>query len=105
MKAIVTNGFVLDEQGRKMSKSLGNVIAPKQVTDKLGADILRLWVVNSDSNEDLRIGNEILKQQGELYRRLRNTLRWLLGALDATRPKRPCLMSSCRSWSGISCIV
>ncbi|GBQ09635.1 isoleucine--tRNA ligase [Swaminathania salitolerans] len=82
MKAIVTNGFVLDEQGRKMSKSLGNVIAPKEVTDKLGADILRLWVVNSDSNEDLRIGHEILKQQGELYRRLRNTLRWLLGALD-----------------------
>lgn len=81
-KALVTNGFVLDEQGRKMSKSLGNVIAPKDVTDKLGADILRLWVVNSDTNEDLRIGNEILKQQGELYRRLRNTLRWVLGALD-----------------------
>ncbi len=87
MKAIVTNGFVLDEQGRKMSKSLGNVIAPKEVTDKLGADILRLWVVNSDSNEDLRIGNEILKQQGELYRRLRNTLRWLLGALDGFAPE------------------
>jgi len=87
MKAIVTNGFVLDEQGRKMSKSLGNVIAPKEVTDKLGADILRLWVVNSDSNEDLRIGNEILKQQGELYRRLRNTLRWLLGALDGFTPE------------------
>lgn len=87
MKAIVTNGFVLDEQGRKMSKSLGNVIAPKEVTDKLGADILRLWVVNSDSNEDLRIGNEILKQQGELYRRLRNTLRWLLGALDGYTPE------------------
>ena len=81
-KALVTNGFVLDEQGRKMSKSLGNVIAPSDVTEKLGADILRLWVLNSDTNEDLRIGNEILKQQGELYRRLRNTLRWLLGALD-----------------------
>ncbi len=81
-RALVTNGFVLDEQGRKMSKSLGNVTAPQDVNDTLGADILRLWVMNSDTNEDLRIGKEILKQQGELYRRLRNTLRWLLGALD-----------------------
>lgn len=81
-RTLVTNGFVLDEQGRKMSKSLGNVIAPQDVNDSLGADILRLWVMNSDTNDDLRIGKEILKQQGELYRRLRNTLRWLLGALD-----------------------
>ncbi len=81
-RALLTNGFVLDEQGRKMSKSLGNVVAPQQVHDSLGADILRLWVMNSDTDEDLRIGPEILKQQGELYRRLRNTLRWLLGALD-----------------------
>lgn len=81
-KALVTNGFVLDEQGRKMSKSLGNVVAPQDVNNSLGADILRLWVLNSDTREDLRIGNEILKQQGELYRRLRNTLRWLLGELD-----------------------
>ncbi len=81
-KAVLTHGFVLDENGRKMSKSLGNVTAPQEVTDKLGADILRLWVVNSDVSEDLRIGPEILKQQAELYRRLRNTLRWLLGSLD-----------------------
>lgn len=81
-KAIVTNGFVMDEQGRKMSKSLGNVVAPQDVNDELGADILRLWVMNSDTNEDLRIGKEILKQQGELYRRLRNTLRWVLGGLE-----------------------
>ncbi len=81
-KAVVTDGFVLDEQGRKMSKSLGNVTAPQEVNDKYGADILRLWVMNSDTSEDLRIGPEILKQQAELYRRLRNTLRWLLGSLD-----------------------
>ncbi len=81
-KAVLTHGFVLDENGRKMSKSLGNVTAPQEVTDKLGADMLRLWVVNSDVSEDLRIGPEILKQQAELYRRLRNTLRWLLGSLD-----------------------
>jgi isoleucyl-tRNA synthetase len=81
-KAVVTDGFVLDEQGRKMSKSLGNVTAPQEVNDKYGADILRLWVMNSDTSEDLRIGPEILKQQAELYRRLRNTLRWVLGSLD-----------------------
>jgi isoleucyl-tRNA synthetase len=81
-KAVLTHGFVMDEQGRKMSKSLGNVVAPQTVSEKYGADILRLWVMNADTAEDLRIGPEILKQQAELYRRLRNTLRWLLGALD-----------------------
>ncbi len=81
-KAILTHGFVLDEQGRKMSKSLGNVTAPQEVTDQYGADILRLWVMNSDTADDLRIGKEILKQQAELYRRIRNTLRWILGSLD-----------------------
>jgi isoleucyl-tRNA synthetase len=80
-KAVVTDGFVLDEQGRKMSKSLGNTTAPQEVNDRFGADILRLWVMTSDTTEDLRIGPEILKQQAELYRRLRNTLRWLLGSL------------------------
>jgi isoleucyl-tRNA synthetase len=81
-KAVLTHGFVMDEQGRKMSKSLGNVTAPQEVADKYGADILRLWAMMSDTTEDLRIGPEILKQQAELYRRLRNTLRWLLGSLD-----------------------
>ncbi|HET7882620.1 MAG TPA: isoleucine--tRNA ligase [Acetobacteraceae bacterium] len=80
-KAVVTDGFVMDEQGRKMSKSLGNVTAPQEVADRYGVDILRLWVMMSDTSEDLRIGPEILKQQVELYRRLRNTLRWLLGSL------------------------
>ena len=81
-KAVLTHGFVNDEKGRKMSKSLGNTIAPDEVADKYGADILRLWVMSSDTTEDLRIGPEILKQQAELYRRLRNTLRWVLGSLD-----------------------
>jgi isoleucyl-tRNA synthetase len=80
-KAILTHGFVMDEQGRKMSKSLGNVTSPDEVADKYGADILRLWVMSSDTTEDLRIGPEILKQQAELYRRLRNTLRWVLGSV------------------------
>lgn len=79
---VLTHGFILDEQGRKMSKSLGNVTAPQEVIDQMGADILRLWVVASDTSDDLRIGKEILKQIGDLYRRFRNTLRYLLGALD-----------------------
>ena len=81
-KAVLTDGFVMDEHGRKMSKSLGNVVAPEAVANKYGVDILRLWVMMSDTTEDLRIGPEILKQQAELYRRLRNTLRWVLGSLD-----------------------
>ncbi|MBK8159313.1 MAG: isoleucine--tRNA ligase [Rhodospirillaceae bacterium] len=80
-KAVMTHGFTLDEQGRKMSKSLGNVVAPQKVMAKSGADILRLWVVSTDYADDQRIGNEILKHSAEAYRRLRNTLRYLLGAL------------------------
>ena len=81
-EAVLTHGFVLDEQGRKMSKSLGNTILPQEVIDKYGADILRLWVAASDYTEDLRIGPEILKTQVDIYRRLRNTLRYLLGGLE-----------------------
>ena len=81
-RTIVSDGFVLDEHGRKMSKSLGNGVAPQQVTDQYGADILRLWTMGGDLREDVRIGPEILRQQAELYRRIRNTLRWILGALD-----------------------
>ncbi len=81
-EAVLTHGFVLDEAGRKMSKSLGNGIEPRDVLQQAGADILRLWVVGSDYTEDVRIGPEILKHHGEVYRRLRNTLRYLLGALD-----------------------
>ena len=80
-KAVLTHGFVNDEAGRKMSKSIGNVTAPDEVANKSGADILRLWVMMSDTSDDMRIGPEILKQQSELYRRLRNTLRWILGSL------------------------
>ncbi len=80
-EAVLTHGFTLDEQGRKMSKSLGNVTAPQAVCDQYGADILRLWVVGSDYVEDQRIGPEILKLHAESYRRLRNTLRYLLGSI------------------------
>jgi isoleucyl-tRNA synthetase len=80
--AVLTHGFTMDEHGRKMSKSLGNTIAPQDVCDQFGADILRLWVVGSDYVEDQRIGPEILKLHADAYRRLRNTLRYLLGNLS-----------------------
>jgi isoleucyl-tRNA synthetase len=80
--AVLTHGFVLAEDTQKMSKSLGNIVAPQEVMDQHGADILRLWVVGSDYSEDLRIGPEILKQHADIYRRLRNTLRFLLGNLN-----------------------
>jgi isoleucyl-tRNA synthetase len=79
--AVLTHGFVLDEKSRKMSKSLGNVVSPQDVISERGADILRLWVVASDYEEDLRIGPEILRYQIDAYRRLRNTLKFLLGNL------------------------
>jgi len=80
--SVLTHGFVLDEQGRKMSKSLGNTVTPQDVIKENGADILRIWVANSDYYDDLRIGKEILQRQVDHYRRLRNTFRYLLGALD-----------------------
>ncbi|WP_340115847.1 isoleucine--tRNA ligase [Pelagibius sp. 7325] len=81
--AVLTHGFILEEQGKeKMSKSKGNALSPQDVVDSQGADILRLWVVASNYEEDLRFGPDILKHQGDAYRRLRNTLRYLLGNLD-----------------------
>jgi isoleucyl-tRNA synthetase len=78
---VLTHGFVLDEQGRKMSKSTGNVTAPQDVMKQSGADILRMWVCASDYADDLRIGPEILKSTADTYRKLRNTIRWMLGSL------------------------
>ena len=81
-RGVLTHGFTLDEKGMKMSKSLGNTVAPQQVIDEYGADILRLWVAQSDYTVDLRIGKEILKGTADSYRRLRNTLRFILGNLS-----------------------
>jgi isoleucyl-tRNA synthetase len=78
---VLTHGFVLDQDGHKMSKSLGNVVAPQDVIKQSGADILRMWVCASDYADDLRIGPEILKTTIETYRKLRNTIRWMLGSL------------------------
>jgi isoleucyl-tRNA synthetase len=84
---VLTHGFVMDEQGRKMSKSLGNTVAPQDVIRQSGADILRLWALSSDYTEDLRIGPQILQSTVDGYRKLRNTLRYLLGSLAHYEPE------------------
>ncbi len=85
--AVLTHGFVMDELGRKMSKSLGNTVAPQDVIKQSGADILRLWALSSDYTEDLRIGPHIIQSTVDAYRKLRNTLRYLLGSLAHYEPE------------------
>jgi isoleucyl-tRNA synthetase len=80
-KAVITHGFAVDEQGRKMSKSLGNVIAPDQVIKSLGADVLRLWIASSDYHGEITVSDDILKRSADVYRRLRNTARYFLSSL------------------------
>ncbi|KKB76615.1 isoleucine--tRNA ligase [Devosia soli] len=79
--SVLTHGFTMDGEGKKMSKSLGNTVAPQDIIKQYGADILRLWVASSDYSEDLRLGKEIIQTTVDSYRKLRNTLRWLLGNL------------------------
>ncbi|MGH6878541.1 MAG: isoleucine--tRNA ligase [Rhizomicrobium sp.] len=81
-EAVLTHGFVLDEQGHKMSKSLGNTLLPQVIADKNGADIFRMWAASSDFTEDLRIGPDIVKANVDAYRRLRNTIRFMLSNLS-----------------------
>ncbi|MEP6679358.1 MAG: isoleucine--tRNA ligase [Betaproteobacteria bacterium] len=91
-KALLTHGFVVDNDGRKMSKSKGNVVAPQKIADSLGAEIMRLWVAATDFSGDMAIGDEILKRVVESYRRIRNTLRFLLANtadFDAARDAVP----------------
>jgi isoleucyl-tRNA synthetase len=90
-KSVLSHGFVLDGEGRKMSKSLGNIIAPGKVVKQLGADILRLWVASVDYQADVRISDDILKQVSEVYRKIRNTLRFMLGNLYDFDPGKDAL--------------
>lgn len=85
-KAVVTHGWVVDGEGRKMSKSLGNGIVPADIVNEYGADILRLWVASSDYHADIRISKDILKQLSEAYRKIRNTARYILGNLYDFNP-------------------
>ncbi|WP_350016965.1 isoleucine--tRNA ligase [Rhodanobacter sp. IGA1.0] len=83
---VLTHGFAVDANGRKMSKSLGNVVAPQKVMDTLGADVLRLWVASADYRNEMTVSDEILKRVSDSYRRIRNTARFLLGNLDGFDP-------------------
>jgi len=85
-KAVMTHGFIVDEKGRKMSKSLGNVVTLDDIVKNLGADIFRMWVSCSDFTQDLKLGTNILKQLEDVYRKLRNTLKYVLGALSEYNP-------------------
>ncbi len=85
-KGLLTHGFTVDEKGRKMSKSLGNVIAPQEVTDSMGADILRLWVSATDYSGEMAVSKQILQRTADAYRRIRNTARFLLSNLDGFDP-------------------
>lgn len=90
-KAVLTHGFTVDAKGKKMSKSVGNVIAPQKVIDQYGAEILRLWVAASDYRDDVRISDNILKQLSDAYRRIRNTCRYMLGNFSDFDPKKDCV--------------
>jgi len=85
-RGLLTHGFVVDENGRKMSKSLGNVIAPQEVTDSMGADILRLWVASTDYSGEMAVSKQILQRSADAYRRIRNTMRFLLSNLSGFNP-------------------
>ena len=86
-KTVLTHGFVVDETGRKMSKSMGNVVEPDEVIKQYGADVLRLWVASVNYTDDIPIGKNMLAQLAEVYRKLRNTARYLLGNLSDFNPK------------------
>ncbi|MEG8098794.1 isoleucine--tRNA ligase [Candidatus Liberibacter brunswickensis] len=87
--SLITHGFAVDENGEKMSKSKGNVIFPKEIISEYGADILRFWVVNSDYHDDQRLGKNILQTNIDAYRKLRNTIRWMLGILEHDTRNEP----------------
>jgi isoleucyl-tRNA synthetase len=86
-RSVLTHGFVVDGQGKKMSKSIGNVIAPAEVIDNYGAEILRLWVASEDYRDDIKISDDILKQLADAYRKIRNTIRFMLGNLYDFEPE------------------
>ncbi len=86
-KGVLTHGYVVDGQGKKMSKSVGNVVLPSEVIEKYGAEILRLWVASEDYQDDVKVSDEILRQISDSYRKIRNTIRYFLGNLDDFRPE------------------
>ena len=87
-KGVLTHGYVVDGQGKKMSKSIGNVVAPGEVIEKYGAEILRLWVASEDYRDDVKVSDEILRQISDAYRKIRNTIRYMLGNLSDFDPEK-----------------
>ena len=106
-KSVLTHGFTVDAQGHKMSKSLGNVVAPQKIVNSLGADILRLWVASSDYSAEMTVSDEILKRAADSYRRIRNTARFLLANLNGFDPAqhqlKPEAMLSLDRWAVARC--
>ncbi|BCL60955.1 hypothetical protein DGMP_16480 [Desulfomarina profundi] len=88
---MLTHGYVVDGQGKKMSKSVGNVVAPGEVIEKYGAEILRLWVSSEEYRDDIKVSDEILKQVSDSYRKIRNTIRYMLGNLSDFDPEKNCV--------------
>ncbi|MBR0574129.1 MULTISPECIES: isoleucine--tRNA ligase [Pasteurellaceae] len=107
-KQVLTHGFTVDGQGRKMSKSIGNIVTPQEVMDKFGGDILRLWVASTDYTGEMTVSDEILKRSADAYRRIRNTSRFLLANLNGFDPKTDCVkpeeMISLDRWA-VSCAL
>ncbi len=103
---VLTHGFILDEKGEeKMSKSKGNTLSPQDLMKTSGADILRLWVASADYTGDIRFGPTVLQGTAESYRKLRNTLRWMLGTLAHYEGRQKVASPPCRSWSSSCCIA
>jgi len=98
-RGVLTHGFTVDEQGRKMSKSLGNILVPQKLTNTLGADVVRLWVAATDYSNEMSVSDEILRRIADSYRRIRNTLRFLLGNLDGFDP-----LAQSVGWDGLVAI-
>ena len=103
-RGVLTHGFTVDAKGMKMSKSLGNVVAPQKVMQTLGADILRLWVSATDYRNEMNVSDEILKRMADAYRRIRNTARYLLANLDRFDPDTDCVSAgTCWNWTSGCC--
>ena len=98
-KTVLTHGFVVDSEGKKMSKSLGNVISPQKIWETMGADVLRAWIASTDYTKEIVLSDDILKRTSDSYRRIRNTIRFLLGNLnDFSGPKSPIKLTELDKW-------
>jgi isoleucyl-tRNA synthetase len=97
---VLTHGFTVDADGRKMSKSLGNTVEPQKVIDQMGADVLRLWIASTDYRNEMSVSDEILKRTGDVYRRIRNTARFLLGNLHGFDPAQDPRAAGCDGRAG-----